>query len=260
MKLLFVPLDQITTDPKQPRRIFDQPSLIELSQSIKKVGVIQPVLLEKIEGGYLLEAGERRYRAAHIAGLQEIPALVVPANDGLKRIRQLVENIQRDQLDPMDIAHAITTQFQKLRIDEVAVTLGKSIAWVSKKRALFNTSPENLKLMREVTCKDGELLYLLSALDKIDPRTCTAMLLSLKGDSGAFGRAAVKKAIARAKNRKYEAVDPLQVRVDEWAGDNVDVIASPFGRGGRGVRVQLTFPSTEDFYAFLSSKGGGSTS
>jgi len=125
--LLEIPVDQVRPNPNQPRKNFDQASLDELSNSVKASGLIQPVVVRRVGVGYELIAGERRWRAARNAGLSTIPALVRDATDGESLELALVENLLRQDLNPIEEAQA----YQKLLADfdwtqdELARRVGK---------------------------------------------------------------------------------------------------------------------------------------
>lgn len=108
--LVEIPVQQITTNPNQPRKMFDSESLRELTASIRASGVIQPVVVRRVDGAYQLIAGERRWRAARQAGLERIPAIVRDATDVESLEIALVENLLREDLNPMEEAEA----YQKL--------------------------------------------------------------------------------------------------------------------------------------------------
>jgi ParB family chromosome partitioning protein len=125
--LVDVAIDQIEVNPNQPRKVFDFTALDELAASIKASGVIQPIIVRKIGGSYQLIAGERRWRAARQAGLDRIPALVRDATDAQSLELALVENLLREDLNPIEAAQA----YQKLLADfdwtqeELAQRIGK---------------------------------------------------------------------------------------------------------------------------------------
>lgn len=125
--LVDVPIDQIEVNPHQPRKVFDFTALDELAASIKASGVIQPIIVRRIGGSYQLIAGERRWRAARQAGLDRIPAIVREATDAQSIELALVENLLREDLNPIEAAQA----YQKLLADfswtqeELAQRIGK---------------------------------------------------------------------------------------------------------------------------------------
>jgi len=141
-----IPIGHIEANPFQPRSIFDEESLIELSNSIKVHGIIQPVTVRKM--GYdqfQLISGERRFRASQIAGLEEIPAYIRVANDQAMLEMALVENIQRKNLDAIEVA----ISYQRL-IDECKLTQDQLSEKVGKKRATVSNYIRLLKLPPEV--------------------------------------------------------------------------------------------------------------
>ena len=126
-----VELSQIFANPNQPRRNFDEEALEELAESIREHGVISPITLRKNEDGtYMIIAGERRFRASKMAGLNTIPAYIRTAKDEQVMEWALIENIQRDDLDAIEIALA----YQRL-MDEYELTQEKMAERVGKKRA-----------------------------------------------------------------------------------------------------------------------------
>lgn len=141
-----VELSKIYPNPDQPRRAFDEESLEELAVSIKKIGLIQPVTLRKIDDdSYQIIAGERRYRASQMAGLESIPAYIKAADDTELMEMALVENIQREDLNSIEIALA----YQNL-IDSLSLTQEQLSERVGKKRATVTNYLRLLKLPAEV--------------------------------------------------------------------------------------------------------------
>lgn len=141
-----VELDKIVPNPGQPRRVFDEEGLRELSASIKSIGVIQPVTLRKLEDGtYQIIAGERRCRASQMAGLSTIPAYIKTADNDEMMEMALIENIQREDLNSIEIALA----YQNL-IDALSLTQEQLSERVGKKRATVTNYLRLLKLPAEV--------------------------------------------------------------------------------------------------------------
>jgi len=141
-----VELDKIVANPNQPRHTFDEEAMNELSDSIKEHGVISPITLRKnADGTYLIIAGERRYRASKMAGLKTIPAYVRTAKDEQVMEWALIENIQREDLDAIEIALA----YQRL-MDEYELTQEKMSERVGKKRATIANYLRLLKLPAEI--------------------------------------------------------------------------------------------------------------
>ena len=141
-----VPLDQIHANPDQPRRDFDQESLEELAESLREIGIIQPITLRKMsEGDYQIIAGERRFRAAGIAGLKTIPAYIRTADDENVMAMALIENIQREDLNSMEVALAC----QNL-LEVYDMTQEQLSARIGKKRATIANYIRLLKLPAEI--------------------------------------------------------------------------------------------------------------
>lgn len=141
-----VPIDQIHANPDQPRRDFDPESLQELSDSIREIGIIQPITLRKIKDGeYQIIAGERRFRAAGMAGLTSIPAYIRTADDENVMAMALIENIQREDLNSMEVALAC----QNL-LEVYDMTQEQLSARIGKKRATIANYIRLLKLPAEI--------------------------------------------------------------------------------------------------------------
>lgn len=141
-----IALDQISANPDQPRTTFDEESLAELAASIKELGIIQPISLRKTgPDSYQIIAGERRFRAARLAGLKSVPAYIRTANDAELTEMALIENIQREDLNAIEIA----LTFKKL-IDTCNLTQERLSQRVGKKRATIANFLRLLKLPAEV--------------------------------------------------------------------------------------------------------------
>ena len=141
-----VPIDQIHANPDQPRRDFDPESLQELSDSIREIGIIQPITLRKIkEGDYQIIAGERRFRAASMAGLESIPAYIRTADDENVMAMALIENIQREDLNSMEVALACQNLLEVYKMTQEQLS-----ALIGKKRATIANYIRLLKLPAEI--------------------------------------------------------------------------------------------------------------
>ena len=141
-----VPLEQIHANPDQPRRDFDEESLAELSESIREIGIIQPITLRKIkDGDYQIIAGERRFRAAGMAGLKAIPAYIRTADDENVMAMALIENIQREDLNSMEVALACQNLLEVYKMTQEQLSLK-----IGKKRATIANYIRLLKLPAEI--------------------------------------------------------------------------------------------------------------
>jgi ParB family chromosome partitioning protein len=160
-----VRLDEIVPNPVQPRRKFDEESLAELAESFRSQGVLQPVIVKKKDDKYVLIAGERRFRAARMAELERIPALVVDEKDEARMLQMaLVENLQREDLNPMEAAEAFRRLMDEAGMtqNQVAARVGKSRAAVANMLRLL-TLPEPVKeMLREGRLTEGHARAILS--------------------------------------------------------------------------------------------------
>ena len=126
---LYLPISQVESCSSQPRKAFDQAALAELADSIREHGIIQPLTVRKLSSGYYqIIAGERRWRAARLAGLQEVPAIVIEADDRKAAELAMIENLQREDLNPMEEAagfHSLMENYHMTQ-EEAAQRVGKS--------------------------------------------------------------------------------------------------------------------------------------
>lgn len=143
-RVQYIPLSQLSPNPQQPRRRFDEGSLRELADSIRAYGILQPLTVRRVGGGYQLIAGERRLRAARLAGLREAPCLVAQVDEQDAGMLALIENLQRRDLDCFEEAAAIAQLIRRYRLsqEQAAEKLGKSQSAVANKlRLLRLTEP-----------------------------------------------------------------------------------------------------------------------
>ncbi len=162
-RVLFLPVSTISPNPGQPRKCFSQEGLEELAASIREHGVLQPLSVRKAAGGYELISGERRLRAARMAGLQEVPCIVVSVDSEGSSLLALVENLQRRDLDFVEEAAALAKLIRTydLSQEEAARRIGKSQSAVANKLRLLRLSPQVLTLLREYGCTERHARALL---------------------------------------------------------------------------------------------------
>ncbi len=168
-----LPVDLIAPNPRQPRQTFDQDALIGLSESVRERGVIQPVLVRPCPGGtYELIAGERRWRAAQLAGLELVPAVVAPYEDRESLELALIENMAREDLNPIEEARACSLLVDELGLTREAVgkRVGRSRVAVSNLMRLLDLPDEVLDLLVEGRLTEGHGRALLMAPDHADRR------------------------------------------------------------------------------------------
>ncbi|HWC39602.1 MAG TPA: ParB/RepB/Spo0J family partition protein [Acidimicrobiales bacterium] len=166
--LLEISLSEIHPNPLQPRENFDEESLASLTASVREVGVLQPILVRRDGDGYELVAGERRWRAAKRAGLVTIPALVRTADDVASMTQALVENLHREDLNPMEEAAAYQQLIEDFGLthEEVAARVGRTRASVSNTLRLFQLPPGLQRLVIDGQLSAGHARALLGTPDR----------------------------------------------------------------------------------------------
>ena len=149
--LIKLPLEDIAPNKNQPRQYFDDETLEELKNSILEFGLLQPITVRRTGGGYELIAGERRFRAAQLAGLEEIPAIVVESDEKKSADLSLLENLQREDLTFFEIAQSYERLIreQGMTQSEVAEKIGRSRSSVANKLRLLKLSPIIRKFIRD---------------------------------------------------------------------------------------------------------------
>ncbi len=170
-RVLEVPVEQIRANPNQPRKDFNQEALEELSQSIQREGVLQPILVEEIAPGlYSIVAGERRFRAAKIAGLEKMPVLVKDFTQMQRLEVSLIENIQRESLNPIEEAKAYAYLIQEAGItqDELAKRLGKNRSTISNSIRLLQLSSSMQQDLLRGKFSAGQARAILSVVNPAD--------------------------------------------------------------------------------------------
>jgi len=168
-----VPVELISPNPRQPRQAFDEEALVALSESLRERGVLQPVLVRPLPGGkYELIAGERRWRAAQIAELETIPAVVQPHEDAESLELALIENMAREDLNPIEEARACALLVDELGLtrEDVGRRVGRSRVAVSNLMRLLDLPDEVLDLLIEGKLTEGHGRALLMASDHADRR------------------------------------------------------------------------------------------
>src|SRR6187200_549069 len=168
-----IPLELIAPNPRQPRREFDEPALLALAESLRERGVLQPVLLRPVAGGtYELIAGERRWRAAQIAGFERVPALVRPHDDAESLELALIENMAREDLNPVEEARACALLVEELGLtrEDIGRRVGRSRVAVSNLMRLLDLPDEVLDLLAHGRLSEGHGRALLMAPDHSDRR------------------------------------------------------------------------------------------
>ena len=235
----------------QPRRVFDEQSLSELADSISQHGVLQPLLVRPLMGGgYQIVAGERRWRAARRAGLSEVPAVVRDMSDSQVMEYALIENLQREDLNPMEEAQGFQSLIDTYGMtqDEVAKTVGKSRPAVANALRLLNLPPEIVKLVSSGGISAGHARTLLSFPDAESMRA--AAKAAADGASVREIEKMAQKANAKPKSPQRRShiryYEEAELALKEQLGRKVHVS----GTKRRGV-LQIEFYGEEDLSQLL---------
>ena len=164
-RVMFLPARAIRPNPAQPRKVFREEALSELADSIRQHGILQPLSVRRMGSSYELIAGERRLRAAQLAGLTEIPCIVMNMDDRESSMAAMVENLQRQDLDFVEEAQGISALVEQwdMSQEQVARLLGKSQSAVANKLRLLRHSTEVLQMLRQtgLTERHGRALLKL---------------------------------------------------------------------------------------------------
>ena len=208
--LAHVAIDQIHPNPAQPRRRFEEEAVGGLADSIRAQGLIQPVVLRpRLEGGYELIAGERRWRAAAAAGLTSVPAVVREADDRDTLLLGLVENVAREDLSPIEEArgYAVLIDEFGLALGEVAGRVGRSKPTVSNRIRLLELPDDVLELVDGGELSEGHARAVLSVPDQ-EGRRKLARRIVRDGLSVRAAEHLARTAGARTRQRRAIGVDP----------------------------------------------------
>ncbi|MBB6697068.1 ParB/RepB/Spo0J family partition protein [Clostridium algidicarnis] len=163
-----ISMNLIKPNSKQPRKIFDEEKLSSLAESIKEHGIIQPIVVKSVNNGYMIIAGERRWRAAKLAGLKEVPVIVMDLTDKQVLEISLIENIQREDLNPIEeaLAYRRLTQEFNLKQEELSIRIGKSRVAISNTLRLLNLDDRVQDYLKEGVITEGHGRALLAVANK----------------------------------------------------------------------------------------------
>ena len=169
-RVLYLPAARIRPNPLQPRKHFDAGALQELAESIRQYGVLQPLTVRRLAGGYELVAGERRLRAARLAGLSEVPCLLADVDEESSGMLALVENLQRRDLDYIEEAEGLQKLMQQYHLsqEQAARRIGKSQSAVANKLRILRHPPSVLQALRENHLTERHARALLKLPDETE--------------------------------------------------------------------------------------------
>jgi ParB family chromosome partitioning protein len=257
-----LPIELIVANPNQPRRRFDEDALNALAGSLGERGLLQPVLVRPKPGGtYELVAGERRWRAARIAGLTEIPALVRPRDDAATLELALIENMAREDLNPIEEAHACAALVEELGLtrEQVGRRVGRSRVAVSNLLRLLDLPDETIEMLEREELSEGHGRALLLAEDHTtrrrlardavregwSVRTVEARARDANRGEGVAPGGSTGRSARRLHPDQQEAAATIATTLESALGAEVKVRSQ---RGG-GYRAELSFADPEEALA-----------
>lgn len=262
-----VPLTSVEPNPDQPRKEFDREALEELAASIKEQGVLQPLLVESWASGYRIVAGERRWRAAQIANIPEIPVLVRSFTEESRMEIALIENIQRSDLTPLEEARAYRNLMEAFNLtqEDVAKKVGKQRSTVANALRLLKLpedmqgavdkgllTPGHARAVLSVTLPDGQRTLFQAILDEgMSVREAEDRAQGLN----AGGRPVTKGTGTSAPVRRLPEIADLEQRFIERLGTKVSIK----GDAKKG-KIEISYHSADDLDRLYEVLGGGGES
>lgn len=251
---LSVPISQVESCSSQPRKQFDEAALSDLANSIREHGIIQPLTVRRLQSGYYqIIAGERRWRAARIAGLDEVPVVVMEADDRKAAELAMIENLQREDLNPMEEAAGFQALVENYHMtqEEAAQRVGKSRSAVTNAMRLLSLSPNVRKLVEEGKLSAGHaraLLTLSPSMQENAAKSVVENALSVRQTE------ALVKRLTMAKKQKKKSSDQI-----DYVAEAQKELALQLGRGIKIVngrkkgRIELEYYGVDDLNNLLEA-------
>ncbi len=241
-------ITEVEPNRNQPRKRFDEEALEELAESIKKYGLIQPIIVTKQEGYYQIVAGERRWRASKKAGLTTIKAIVREDNERENKEISLIENIQREDLNAVEKAMGIKLLMEEYHLtqQEVADTIGKSRSGVANTLRILNLDERVLELAKQGKLTEGHCRALLAYEDK-DKQFSEAMKLIESGRSVRDIERKTQRSKAKKIDQRYVAIcNDVEDTFQSFFGTKVKVDA-----GKRSGKIIIQYSTNDDLARIL---------
>jgi len=245
--LKYLDPESMVPNKYQPRESFDEKEIAQLAESIRKNGVLQPILARPAEGGFEIVAGERRWRAARLAGLKRVPVIVQSATDDRALEIALVENLQRQDLDPVEEARAFELLVKKFGFtqDQIADRVGKSRPAVANALRILRLPDEVLKFLKRGELTRGHARALLALEDEGEILKMAERMLAetmTVRTAEASTRPTSKQLMERIGKDLDPNVRSAQDRLQSRMGARVKIFASAKGKG----RIEIHFDSDEE--------------
>ncbi len=249
-------VDVIAANPFQPRTRFDEAGLKELADSIRSAGVLQPLLVRRAgPGNYQLVAGERRLRAAQLAGLVRVPVIVKEFDDRAMMELALIENIQREDLNPIDEAKAYQALIEKVGLthDKLSERVGKQRATITNSLRLLGLPPEVMDMVSRGTLSSGHARALLGLENRGD-QLAAARYVAAKGFSvrrtESFVRRKQRTVHARPRPAKLAGLSEWETKLQQRFSTQVAI-----SQGRKGGKVEFEYYNQEDLERLLEAWG-----
>lgn len=252
---LYLPISQVESCSGQPRKHFDEESLQELADSITEHGIIQPLTVRKLASGYYqIIAGERRWRAARLAGLQEVPVIVMEADDRKAAELAMIENLQREDLNPMEEAAGFQSLIENYHMtqEEAAQQVGKSRSAVTNALRLLGLTPAVRKLVEENKLSAGHARALVPLSPSLQESAANAILtggLSVRQTEALVKRLSAEK--KEPKKNQADAVDYLAEAQNELKAKLCRGVKIVSGR--KKGRIELEYYGLDDLNDLLDA-------
>ncbi len=248
-KIFSLSINEVEPNREQPRKHFEEEALEELAESIKRYGLIQPIVVTKKDGYYEIIAGERRWRASKKAGLKEIPAIVREDNERKNKEISLIENIQREDLNAVEKAMGMKLLMEdySLTQQQISEILGKSRSSIANTVRILNLDKRVLELAKEGKLTEGHCRALLSIEDG-DKQLEMALRIIERGDNVRVTeeKTQVSKKMKK-KTQKYEAIyKDIEDSFQSFFGTKVSLKA-----GQRKGKIVIEYKSNEDLERLL---------
>lgn len=247
-QIIEVPLNELMSNPYQPRKVFDEEALKELSESIKEHGVFQPIIVKKSVKGYNIIAGERRAKASQMAGLTKIPAIVRDFTDDEMMQVALLENLQRENLSAIEEAKAYKSIIESLRLtqEELAKKLGKSRSHITNMLGLLRLplSVQDMVLYNKISMGHARVLSKLESHDQIEDLANKVINenLSVRDLEGMTESSYFVRNIPLSKPKKSKEYKYVEDAMKEKLGTKVSIT---------GNKIKISFVTKEDLNRIL---------
>lgn len=252
---LLLPLSQVESCSSQPRKSFDESALSDLADSIRQHGIIQPLTVRKLASGYYqIIAGERRWRAARLAGLSEVPAIVMEADDRKAAELAMIENLQREDLNAMEEAAGYQALIENYRMtqEEAAARVGKSRSAVANALRLLALSPPVRKLVEDGALSAGHARALLPLSAGVQERAAQSVVsggLSVRQTEALAKRLAMEKELpAKPVSTGPDYTLEAQKELSSALGRGVKIVT-----GRKKGRVELEYYGMDDLNDLLEA-------